>query len=270
MFFIYLFFIGTLIGTAMVIPGVSGSVIAVILGVYDKAIEAFTNLFKNFKKNFLFLIIIFLGIVVGAIWFSNVMMILYEKNESVIKFAFIGLILGGIPVLLKKVKKQEKEKINYCVLIFTFLLSIGLWILSLTVFKVDTKIIDYNSLVLFIAGIIYAIGKVVPGVSGSFLLMLMGIYEYILSIMAHPITVGLKEKENVVPFLIGLITGVLLLVKVINYLFEKHLGLVYSVIIGFVMGSVFALIPTIYTLSNLLYGLIAMIICFILSYNLTK
>ena len=103
MSFIYLFLIGILIGTAMIIPGVSGSVIAVIFGVYDKSITALTNLFKNFKKNIIYLFILGSGILTGAIWFSNVMMFLYEKHEIITKFSFIGLILGGIPFLIQHV-----------------------------------------------------------------------------------------------------------------------------------------------------------------------
>ena len=79
MSFIYLFLIGILIGTAMIIPGVSGAVIAVIFGVYDKLIASLTNLFKDFKKNMLFLSVLGSGILVGAVWFSNIMMFLYEK-----------------------------------------------------------------------------------------------------------------------------------------------------------------------------------------------
>ena len=93
MSFFYLFLVGILIGTAMIIPGVSGAVIAVIFGVYDKMIKSLTNLFKDFKNNFMFLFILGLGILMGAIWFSNVLMFLYHKHEVITKFSFIGLIL---------------------------------------------------------------------------------------------------------------------------------------------------------------------------------
>ena len=119
MSFIYLFLIGILIGTAMIIPGVSGSVIAVIFGVYDKSIMALTNLFKNFKKNIIYLFVLGSGILIGAIWFSNVMMFLYEKNEIITKFSFIGLILGGIPFLINEIKKKKTEKINVKMFLIT-------------------------------------------------------------------------------------------------------------------------------------------------------
>ena len=107
MSFIYLFLIGILIGTAMIIPGVSGAVIAVIFGVYDKLIASLTNLFKDFKKNMLFLSTLGSGILVGTIWFSNVMMFLYEKCEVATKLSFIGLILGGVPYLIKEIKSKD-------------------------------------------------------------------------------------------------------------------------------------------------------------------
>lgn len=273
MSFIYLFFVGVLAGSAMITPGVSGAVVAVILGVYDKMINALSNLFKDFKKNFMFLAILGTGILVGAVWFSNVIMFLYERHEITTKFAFIGLILGGVPFLFREVKAKN-SKINYTAMIITFILSFTLWIFSKTVFTLDLDADTTSGIIsfinLFLAGIIYSVGKVIPGISGSFLLIIIGMYEYVLSVMAHPITVGLTEINKLIPFVIGLIIGILVLLKLINYLLKNHYGLTYSIIIGFVMGSIPALIPSTNISSSLLIGSITMIISFILSYKLTK
>lgn len=273
MSFFYLFLIGILIGTAMVIPGVSGAVIAVIFGVYDKMILSLTNLFKSFKKNIIFLTILGLGILVGAIWFSNILMFLYNKHEVITKFAFMGLILGGVPFLFKEIKKKD-EKINYLAMTISFLLSFILWFLSNKFLSIDldasNNSIILNIFNLFIAGVIYSVGKVIPGVSGSFLLITIGMYEYVLSVMAHPITIGLKEIGKLIPFLLGLVFGIIVLLRVINYLLEKHFGLIYSIIIGFVIGSIPALIPNFDLSLNLIIGIITMIFSFILSYKLTK
>ena len=273
MSFFYLFLIGILIGTAMVIPGVSGAVIAVIFGVYDKMILSLTNLFKNFKKNFTFLIILGLGVLFGAIWFSNILMFLYNKHEVITKFAFMGLILGGVPFLFKEIKNKN-EKINFFAIIISFLLSFILWFLSKDILSIDLDASNnsfiLNILNLFIAGIIYSVGKVIPGVSGSFLLIMIGMYEYVLSVMAHPITIGLKEIEKLIPFLLGLVFGIIILLRVINYLLEKHFGLIYSIIIGFVIGSIPAIMPSFNLSLNFIIGIIIMIFSFILSYKLTK
>ncbi len=270
---IYLFLVGVLAGSAMITPGVSGAVVTVILGVYDKMINALTNLFKDFKKNFTFLAILGTGIFVGAVWFSNVIMFLYERHEVVTKFAFIGLILGGIPFLFNEVKLKN-DKINYVAMVITFVLSFTLWIFSKTIFELD---LDANTssgvlsfINLFLAGLIYSVGKVIPGISGSFLLIIIGMYEYVLSVMAHPITVGLMEINKLIPFIIGLVVGIVVLLKLINYLLEKHYGSTYSIIIGFVLGSIPALIPSFDMASNLFVGLIIMIVGFVLSYKLTK
>lgn len=273
MSFLYLFLVGILIGTAMIVPGVSGAVIAVIFGVYDKMIESLINLFKEFKKNFVFLFILGLGILIGAVWFSNVLMFLFERQEFITKFCFIGLILGGIPYLYKEVKNKGC-KIDYISLIITFILSFILWILSENYLSINLS--NSNDSVissifnLFLAGIIYSVGKVVPGISGSFLLILIGMYEFVLSVIAHPITFGLMNIGKVIPFIIGLIVGVICLLKLMNFLLKKHFGLIYSIIIGFVIGSIPALIPIGVGVKEVLTGMMICLFSFYLSYKMTK
>lgn len=273
MSFIYLFLIGILIGTAMVIPGVSGAVIAVIFGIYDRAIYSLTNLFKNFKKNFIFLAILGLGISIGTIWFSNVIMFLYEKHQVITKFAFAGLILGGVPFLFKTVK-NKKDKVNLLILAITFLFSLILLLFSEKSFNFEFNTNDsYNLLTfikLFLTGIIYSIGKVIPGISGSFLLILIGMYEYVLSVISHPISCGLLKINYLIPFVIGLIIGVFILLKIMNYLLKNKFGLTYSIIIGFVLGAIPALFINVNFEQQIIKGVVTMFICFIFSYKLIK
>ena len=274
MSFIYLFLIGILIGTAMIIPGVSGSVIAVIFGVYDKSITALTNLFKNFKKNIIYLFVLGSGILTGAIWFSNVMMFLYEKHEIITKFSFIGLILGGIPFLINEIKKKKTEKINVKMFLITLLFSLVLWYLSENLINLTININNsskiLNFFLLFLSGFIYSVGKVIPGISGSFLLILIGMYEFVLSIMANPISAVVTSFDKIFPFILGLIFGVIVLLKLMKYLLDKKFGLTYSIIIGFVIGSIPALIPKFSFNLDFITGIIVMIVSFVLSYKLTK
>ena len=274
MSFIYLFLIGILIGTAMIIPGVSGSVIAVIFGVYDKSITALTNLFKNFKKNIIYLFILGSGILTGAIWFSNVMMFLYEKHEIITKFSFIGLILGGIPFLINEIKKKKTEKINVKMFLITLLFSLVLWYLSKNLINLTININNsskiLNFFLIFLSGFIYSVGKVIPGISGSFLLILIGMYEFVLSIMANPISVVVTSFDKILPFILGLIFGVIVLIKLMKYLLDKKFGLTYSIIIGFVIGSIPALIPKFSFNLDFITAVTMMFFCFVLSYKLTK
>lgn len=274
MSFIYLFLIGILIGTAMIIPGVSGSVIAVIFGVYDKSITALTNLFKNFKKNIIYLFVLGSGILTGAIWFSNVMMFLYEKHEIITKFSFIGLILGGIPFLINEIKKKKTEKINVKMFLITLLFSLVLWYLSKNLINLTININNsskiLNFFLLFLSGFIYSVGKVIPGISGSFLLILIGMYEFVLSIMANPISAVVASFDKILPFILGLIFGVIVLLKLMKYLLDKKFGLTYSIIIGFVIGSIPVLIPKFSFNLDFITGITVMIVSFVLSYKLTK
>lgn len=274
MSFIYLFLIGILIGTAMIIPGVSGSVIAVIFGVYDKSITALTNLFKNFKKNIIYLFILGSGILTGAVWFSNVMMFLYEKCEIVTKLSFVGLILGGVPYLIKEIKSKDNEKINFSALLLTFLLSVLFWYISQNVLKINFNVESSSYLVkfllLFLSGIIYSIGKIIPGVSGSFLLIIIGMYEFVLSLISNPIHMVVRNFNKVVPFLLGFILGIIILLKLVNNLLEKKFSLTYSIIIGFVLGSIWALVPNFNFSKEYVIGIIIMIFSFTLSYKLSK
>lgn len=274
MSFLHLFLIGILIGTAMIIPGVSGGVLAVIFNVYDKMINAITNIFKDFKKNFIFLSILGLGIGIGAIWFSKVMMFLYDYHEVVTKFAFVGLILGGVPYLFKEVKDNTNRSVNYPALFVTLVISLGLWYVSSNVVQIDldgnfeSPIISILSL--FLAGIIYSVGKVIPGISGSFLLIIIGMYEYILSVLSNPFALTFNDVLKLIPFVCGLGLGMLILLKSMSYLLKHHFRMVYSVIIGFVIGSVPALIPGLTPSLELFKGIGIMSLSFFLSYKLSK
>ena len=268
-----LFFVGILIGTAMIVPGVSGAVIAVIFGVYDKLILALNNLFKDFKKNFIFLLVLGLGILIGAIWFSNILIFLYEKHGVITRFCFVGLILGGIPCLFKMVKVKN-GKINYMALFITLMFSLLLWIISNKYLSINLShtsgYIIRDTINLFLSGIIYSIGKVIPGISSSFLLVIVGMYEFVLSVIAHPISFGLINIKRVIPFILGLILGIVVLLKIISSLIEKHFSIIYSVIIGFIIGSIPAMLPLLFNTVEIIKGMFLAVLSFYLSYKMTK
>lgn len=252
----------------MITPGLSGSVIAVIFGVYEKMIYSLTNLFKDFKSNFKFLFFLSLGILLGAVWFSNIIIFLYNRHEVLTKFCFIGLILGGIPFLFSELK-EKNEKINYKAFFITIIISFSLLLISKNIINLNISQ-NMNIPNLFCAGFIYSIGKVIPGISSSFLLILIGMYEFVLSFFAHPITFGFNNINNLIPFFIGFLIGVILLLKLIKYLLENKFSLTYSVIIAFVISSIFVLVPTFNNLKEYLLGILFMMICFIFSYKFTK
>ncbi|MCI5733015.1 MAG: DUF368 domain-containing protein [Tenericutes bacterium] len=272
MSFIYIILCGLLIGSFMVMPGVSGLVIAVILGLYEKIISSATNLFKDFKNNFLFLLFLGIGVLIGCIWVSNILILFYEKYESITKLLFIGLILGGTPYLIKQINKPQKTK-NILIILFTLLGSLSLFVLSKSIlsFNLNVKTDNYllSSICLFLSGFIYSIGKVIPGISSSFLLMIIGMYEYVLSVIAHPITVGLADIKNFIWFILGLFLGVIILLKTINNLLDKHHDIMYCIITGFVIGSLPILIPNNLDF-NFMIGILFGVLGFIFTYKMSK
>ena len=274
MSFFKLFFVGIIIGTAMIVPGVSGGVLAVVFNIYDKMIYSLTNLFKDFKRNFPFLFKLGLGIGAGAIWFSNIMIFLYQKHEAFTKFAFMGLILGGVPLLFKEIKDKTNKKASSKLIITAFLISIGMWFISKNILQIDLDDNLSNPIIsffnLFLAGIIYSIGKVIPGISGAFLLIMIGMYEYVLSVLSNPFLITLKDIFKLTPFVIGFIFGIIGLLKIINCLLKKHFRFIYSIIIGFVIGTIPVLIPKINSFSDILGGVIIMMLSLVLSYKLSK
>lgn len=269
MSFLYLFLVGIVIGTAMIIPGVSGGVLAVIFGVYDKMIYHITNLYKDFKKSIIFLSIIGIGIIIGAILFGKIMIYLYTYYESITKYCFIGLILGSVPYLINEVNKKDNMKINYILVFSALIISFALFILSKNIFNVNLNN-NLNIFNLFLSGFIYSIGKIIPGVSSSFLLIMIGMYEFVLNIIANPFDLGLSGLLNILPFIIGLIIGIIVLIKLMDYLLKNKYETTYSIIIGFVIGSLPALFPSYNGVFELVKGMIIIIVSFYLSYKLSK
>ena len=265
--------IGISIGGGMVVPGISGGVLAVAFGIYEKMIKAILGLFKNMKENILFLGPLGIGILIGAIFFSRILLAFFNSYRTETCFSFIGLILGGLPILFRKINKTEDKKVNYKSLIIAFLISVILFILGKS--TVDFSFSKYMSnnyisyLLLFLTGIIFISGKIIPGISSSFLMMLIGMYEYTLNMLAHPFSLSKGELYSLIPLTIGAGLGAVAFLKLMNYLLEKHHNLTYSAIIGFVIGSIAAIYPSVTSFLQFLVGLLFLIISFALSYLFT-
>lgn len=237
---IYSFLSGILIGTCMILPGVSGSVVAIMLGVYEWLIfllneKKFSNIYK-IKKIFP----LAFGILLGIFIFGKILLLFYNNYSYQMMYIFIGLILSSIPVLIREInEKNEKLNIKYSVI--SLIISILLFITP-KIFNINIK--DNLSFIkLFIGGFLYIAGKIIPGISSSFFLMILGLYEYVLSIITNPFSITLNKIITLIPFFVGIIIGLYIFVKLLNYLLNNHFSKTYSAIIGFVLGSVVAIYP---------------------------
>ena len=255
---------GMIIGVANIIPGVSGGTLMITLGIYEEVIDTISHFFKNFKKNLKFIIPLAIGMVLSILILSKLISWCLEKHPFPTTLFFIGLIIGGIPLLWKKVKASKYKWTNWLVFIITF----GV-VLTFAFLKSGDFVIDLNSLTtfgyltLFIIGMVSAATMVIPGISGSFVLMLLGYYE--------PIVKTIKDLTNfdllghnlliLIPFGLGIVVGIVLIAKLIEYLLNKYPVKTYYGVLGFVLASLIAIVKPMFGVSP---SIIEIIISFVL------
>lgn len=251
---------GILIGAGGILPGISSGVLCVIFGIYEKLIDSILNFFSDIRKNVRFLLPIMLGGFVGIIIFSKILQFLLYKYQLQTKSIFIGLILGGIDLLFKDIRKKEKVKIrNILYLIISLLIGISMVYLENKIGIQDNKDVSYIYLIL--SGILMSVGIVVPGVSSTIILMLLGIYSLYLN------SVSTLYLPVLIPMIIGIIIGSLFCMKIVKYLLDKFYTQTMYSIIGFTLGSVFVLLPSINTTMEIIITLIC-IMCGYYSINI--
>jgi len=256
---------GIIIGIGNIAPGVSGGALAMILGLYEDLVFAVGNFFKNMKRNLIFLIPIGLGAAIGIVGFSNVLSYLLEKVPMPTTYTFAGLIVGTLPLLVKRANRRG-FKVTYLIP-FALTLAIGLALAILETGFEDIQSGTLHSVNLFqliFGGFVLAGSIVIPGISGSVLLMLLGFYENFLKAVAT------LDLFILFPMGIGLAIGVLAFAKLMDYLLREYYGITYYAVLGFVIGA----IPEIITgYSFDLLGLISVLCFFVglaVSYALSR
>lgn len=249
---------GLLIGIGIVLPGVSGGVIAVVLNVYDKIIFALNNFFDDRRGNAIFLTKIFLSIVAGAILSANLLTFLFEKYLVEVSYLFIGLVFGTVPLIVTNYKEKCDKPLNYYVLLIVTVISTLLVILL----KGNlVKIGNSDSLLgLLLAGFLFAVGKIVPGLSSSIMLNLIGQYDLFLIAFANPIDFVSDNFVSFIVIIIGLVIGIFVSLRLMSFCLRKYYSLTYSVIIGFVIGSVMVMYPGEVSFVGVLFFLIGFVL----------
>lgn len=250
---------GVLIGAGAILPGISSGVLCVIFGIYEKLLDSVLNFFTDIRKNFKFLFPIVLGGVAGIILFSKILQFLLYKYPLQTKSIFIGLILGGVVLLFKEMNKKEKFEIKNLLYLFISL-AVGIAIVYIENKLGVEEIENVNSVYLVISGFLMSIGIVVPGVSNTIILMLLGVYSLYLS------SVSTLYLPVLIPMLIGVILGSLLFMKIIKYLLDKFYIQTMFLIIGFTLGSILILFPEIVSLKEI----VIFIVCILFGYYIMK
>lgn len=242
---------GIIIGLANAVPGVSGGTMMVSMGIYDDIIFCITHIFKQLKKSLSILFPYIVGMVVGIVGLAYAIGYLQEHHPLQTSLTFIGLILGGIPILWKRIRGTDEKKNALGIpqfLVFFFFFAM---ILVIQYFggsatgEVKLTVGILPMIMMFIVGIIASATMVIPGVSGSMILMIMGYYYPIINAIKSFVDGAVhRDWETVltlcaslVPFGIGVVLGIFLIAKLIEFLLNRFESLTYSAIMGLVVAS---------------------------------
>lgn len=255
---------GMIIGIANIIPGVSGGTLMITLGIYQEIIETISHFFKNIKKSLKLVIPLGIGMVLSILILSKIISICLEKYPFPTTFFFVGLIIGGIPLLWKKVSASKYKYNNWIIFLITF----GI-VLTFAFLKSGDYVVSFDNLDLmgylglFIVGMISAATMVIPGISGSFVLMLVGYYEPIVNTIKNLTDFNLLSHNLLIliPFGIGILVGIILVAKLIEWLLKKYPIKTYYGVLGFVFASIISIIkPLLSSNASLLEIIISIVL----------
>lgn len=234
-------FKGLLVGGTMLIPGVSGGSMAMILGIYEPLLSSISSFHQDKKRNFIFLSLFTLGGILGLLLFATPLYHLMQTHRSLLFSFFMGAVAGGTPMLLHHAQIHHFQ--------WKYLVFIGIGVLMIFLLELlpSPQIItqeNFSSLVfirLSIAGIASAIALVLPGISVSYVLLLLGLYD--------PLMLAIQQWDMMflLPLAIGGLLGVVLTTKFLSYVLNEYPQPTYLMIFGFLLGSLYELLPTIPT-----------------------
>ena len=240
-------------GISDLIPGVSGGTIAFILGVYERLLSSISGFFsREWKKHIGFLVPLALGMGFALLFFSKVIDYLLEHHYEPTQFFFIGLVVGVFPFIFKQaeVKKRFTWK-HFGIIAVVAVVLASMAFVNPIESKLITTLTVPSTIGLFFAGWLGSMAMLLPGISGSFILLLLGVYPTIISALS---------SLNIPIILVvgaGVAIGFIISSKAISYIFENFPYVTYSVIIGLLIGSFFVMFPGIS--SSLMTNIISII-----------
>ena len=269
---LYRVFMGILFGFANVIPGVSGGTVMVVLGVYERIIGIITSFVKKIKEEWKFFLPILIGMGIAVVIFGKLMSGLLEKHAQITQMFFIGVIVFSVPQIFRRAAFDKKKKLNVKpVGVIAFLLMLALMVFMAYSPANDEKarlkaeketletieeVLDENGekaqaekaayapdhsagrlIMLVIYGAVAASTMIIPGISGSLVMVMLGQYKSVMDAIAN------WDFAMLVPFGVGCLLGLVFCAKLIRWLLKNHEQVTYSAILGFVLGSILPVFP---------------------------
>ena len=231
-----LFIKGLIIGIGKVMPGVSGALLAINFKVYDRLVESLVNFFSDWKKNLRFLLELGSGIIIAIILFSNGIRYLINNYNFLMVMLFMGLIGGGSYNYIRSVNYEKKE---YKYILFIIGVLIGISFIG----KGDNYVISNSfkdNIVFFLGGVIEVFTSIIPGISGTAIMMIMGIYDMVLMIVGriYDFSYVISNINIYISYGLGIIISFILGTLLINYLLKKKKRLMEIMISSFSIYSI--------------------------------
>ena len=222
---------GFIIGSSMSVPGISGGTMAILLGIYDKLIGSISNYFKDIKGNTLYLWKALFGSFIGIGSLAFVIQWLLNNYPIYISFFFLGAVIGGVPALLKKTQEKTMKISSLMYILIGLMIVISISFVPTGNFSIVSGSGLIHYLMVLLTGIIIALALILPGISTSHMLLVMGMYETLLK--------AITTMDIVYIGVLGISTviGVFLITKPIEWTMNTYTKQTYFVIIGFVLGS---------------------------------
>ncbi len=229
------FFKGFLAGIGAITPGLSGGVMLVVFGIYEPLVRWVANLRHKFIEHLRFFLPGGIGGVLGVIAFSAVVDFAFENYVVQFTWMFIGFIVGTLPTLIKTAGKEGRQNWHWLLL---GLAAVGIFFWMRWMETIRTVEMQPSFLAWLLSGALTGLGLVVPGLSPSNFLIYLGLYQ--------PMASGIKSLDLgvIIPLILGVVLVILAFAKLVNWLFTKHYAFMYHLIIGVVLGSTAAIIPS--------------------------
>ena len=252
-----LFIKGLIIGIGKIIPGVSGSLLAITLGEYENMLYSVNNFFKDISNNTKYLFKICMGILTSILLFSNIIAKSINTYYIYTMFLFAGFIIGSSDEIKKDIK------INHIIVIISLLVVL---LINIFIFN-NNLVLSKNFAYYVFGGFIDAITMIIPGISGTAMLISYGCYNEVI------LSLSKVNLDILIPFATGMMIGILLTIKFISYMFNFYKNKMYSVILGISISTIF--IMTIRGLekssgvNSILISLVLLIIGYIISKKMT-
>lgn len=255
---------GLFIGATMLIPGISGGSMAMILGIYDRLISSISSFRKNPLDHLLFLTLFSVSAGIGMLLFSTPLTWLLEHYPMASKYFFLGAVFGGIPLIEKKSRIQRLSLDVLFYLLIGFIFVVIFTLIPSGIFQSFATDHGFSLMILPLIGAVASAALILPGISVSHFLLILGVYDSLLNAISN------MDFTFLCPLGIGILLGIILFSKLLEYLMKRHPKQTYLIILGFILGSALQIFPGIPSHQNLLVCTVLAVMGFFAVYQISK